>query len=299
MLVSNINTFDKSCVYKDKELKLHGSKNNDYPARIVFREISTLGEKGDSISANILVKYNESIANKLKFFVQVHYNNTDFDEYIVYPTSNFKFYQTLTNNIIAKNDYVKIKIGINFTGNNDCYITGFELYKYRNTYNYNYDNLLEATDINDSIIIYNENMQVKSFVGKNGQYYEYKYDGHGHIVNQLDIFGNSISKTYENNRLICEEQKLTNNEVYTNTYSYVDNTELDDKLMILKTNTYGHTFTKYDYLYRVNEIMFPNEHVLTNLYNNVKYHNSDFVQKLQNILHLSYLLSKIILYYYL
>ena len=260
---------DKCSIYGNNVLKIYGERHNSYSPRTVYREINTSGKKGDVINASVLIKYNESTKEKLNFFIKVYDNTNNYEEYKVNPTPNFKYYQLLTNQIITKNNYQKIIIGISYTGLNDIFVTGFELYKNNNASSYSYDELLNMVKKDESIIIYDDNLRVKKVIDHRGQVNILKYD-QCHIIKQSDLYGNVYYADYQDSRKTNEEYRFVDNETLSNKYEYNDDVETNDRLKVTFTNEFNNkTSYLYDYLYRVKKITSPNEHIITNTYNNM------------------------------
>ena len=86
-----------------------------------------------------------------------------------------EYYQLLSVNATANYDYTSIVIGFEYSGMNDIYVTGFELYKSDYVNDLEYDELKRLKQ-NASKYIYYYDGKPELVVSTNGEVQRYEYD---------------------------------------------------------------------------------------------------------------------------
>lgn len=185
--------------YNNKVLKLSGCNRLNDSAIQIYKNINIEGMKDDVYFVEAYVKNANNRLDTSQLFIE--YINGDKKEKHIFETEKCNHnYQRVYGLAIAKSDFTSIKVGYEYLGNTDLYISQFKLMKIDTFSSTSYDNKIKKaslTNRSQQLNIIKDDKVVKQ-MSINGSYVEYEYDEKNRVVKEKDIFGNSKEYTYDN-----------------------------------------------------------------------------------------------------
>ena len=260
-------SISKSKVYGKNVLRIKGNKLNSQSTKTLKRKVKLDGQKGDTLTLNALVKFNENDEQSLKLYIKL-INNTICQESYVTPSKYFSFYQTMTNCVVATSDYDEVEIGLEYNGLNDIYVTGIELSKTKASVDVAYDELENVTNVNKSYIAYNIRNQISKYINEEDASI-LTYNDKSEVIKITDLFGNIKEIEYNEDGKVTKEKVIPiNNEPYEQTYSYEYENATRNNRAIISTDYFNNqTVLEEHKLDKYSIITYANEHSLTSYFN--------------------------------
>ena len=152
-------------------------------------------------------------------------------------------WQLISTSVVTKRPYDNVKLVIEYTGINECFIDNMSLFRDNFSTHYSYNekgNLLEKADNVSSSSYKTDGAKIVESNDESGEQYYYTYDSNGKVTKVIDHKGNQIDLEYFNNnrtksKITSEGKRLE----LANTYNSRDQVETTtDELGNITSFTY-------------------------------------------------------------
>ena len=232
----SISVIEDSTLMKSKlyntALKLSGcDRTVDLPIAI-YQEINLVGKKNEVYLVEAYIKNLKNNVDKSQLFVEYKIDNQA-EKHIFEIENNNNDYQRVYGVVKAKFDFTSVKVGYEYYGNTDLYISQLKFMKINNFNVSSYDNKKQRallTNKYQQINIFKDDKITKQ-MSTNGSYVEYKYDEYNRIVKERNIHGHTKEYTYDILSRMLEISNKKGTDLiskHTNTYTDFVNTFKDE-----------------------------------------------------------------------